>query len=75
MRRQKVVDVRKTKSILLCLVIRRGTVHAAREGRDLHGGHCLVRTQSYDWIKFTSLHFQLNNRITLQCHIINVFSV
>lgn len=44
MRRQKVVDVRKTKSILLCLVIRRGTIHAAREGRDLHGGHCLVRT-------------------------------
>lgn len=44
MRREKVVDVRKTKSILLCLVIRRGTIHAAREGRNLHGGHCLVRT-------------------------------
>lgn len=43
-RRGRGGDVRKTKSILLCLVIRRGTIHAAREGRDLHGGHCLVRT-------------------------------
>lgn len=29
---------------VLLFITRRGTVHAAREGRHLHGGHCLVRT-------------------------------
>lgn len=43
-RRGEMVDVRKTELFLLCFVIRRGTIHAARERRHLHGGHCLVRT-------------------------------
>lgn len=29
---------------VLCFVTRRGIIHAARERRHLHGGHCLVRT-------------------------------
>lgn len=33
-----------TNPSVLLFITRRGIVHAAREGRHLHGGHCLVRT-------------------------------
>lgn len=43
--RDSLISLTPLTHLYCCFSTRRGIVHAAREGRYLHGGHCLVRTK------------------------------
>lgn len=59
-----------TNLSVLLFITRRGIVHAAGEGRHLHGGHCLVRKLSYmfaDKAASSSVHsFTVSLEITVR---------